>query len=60
MVAGRKVVAARRRWDAAAVLVVLLAVVVAILNAMVGETRDARIVAAVVNFILLDALFYDS
>ncbi len=63
LVAGRKVVATRRRWEAA-VLAALLAAVVelrwAILNAMVGEIRDARIVAAVVNFILLYALFYES
>jgi len=59
MVAGRKVVAARRRW-AAAVLAALLADVLATLNAAVGEARDARIVAAVVNFILLNALFYES
>ena len=39
----------------------LLAVVeprLAILNAEVGETRDARIIAAVVNFMMLNTMFY--
>ena len=41
----------------------LLAVVeprLAILNAEVGETRDAKIIAAVVNFIMLNTMFYGS
>ena len=41
----------------------LLAVVeprLAILNAEVGETRDAKIIAAVVNFMLLNTMFYGS
>ncbi len=61
LVVGRKVVATRRRC--AAVLAALLAAEELrwpILNAVMGETRDARIVAAVANFILFVVLFYES